>query len=438
MHGLFHGRFARLVARFAPFLVIVTSVTAQIERRATNPTIGKAAITRTHPHRALVEGLSVPLQDLRVTDLQGRDISDAVAARMENGKVTLDLGQPSAVVLKPKTVQTISVLNTEKIVLPGGAVVPMTASGTSTGTALAKAIWFRLTFTASPVPAPWDEKENSYLTRLTFGLKRPDGAPPTLSLDQPVIIKLGYKGFVAPETAMISLDAPGLENEKTIDLHFTPQSTQPTVLVRSSITDVDLQLSALPRLILFPDRDTIVGLGLDTATVTVTNVQPDGRSTPVTRVTPVNVTIEGGARFEPAAVSLSAEEATTRFSVRSSGLRALTIRANADGITGGTTIRQSFPVGPLLATLIGGALGGFSRRFMKGARRSSNQRRLTEGVVVGLVVFVAGVLGVGYLNLPAAIVSTEAGAFLTGTLGGFAGVSALEILTRRNARSAEA
>jgi hypothetical protein len=335
-------------------------------------------------------------------------------------------------------VQTISVSDNRRIVLPGGAVVPIAPSDGTTGTALAKAMWFRLTFSASPSPAPWDDKEGSYLTRLTFGLKRPDGAPASLALDQPVIIKLGYKGLIAPETAMISLDAPGLENEKTIDLRFTPQSPEPTLLVRSSLVDVDLALTALPRLTLFPDRDSIIGLGLDVATVTVTNVQPDGRSAPVERVTPVHLTVEGGARPEPTAVSLSPGEASTRFNVRSSGLRALTIRANADGVVGATIIRQSFPVGPLAAALAGGALGGFARRFVKGARRSSNGRRITEGLAVALVVFVAGVLGVGYLNLPAAIVSTEAGAFLTAALGGFAGVSVLESLTKKNVRTAEA
>jgi len=55
-------------------------------------------------------------------------------------------------------------------------------------------------------------------------------------------------------------------------------------------------------------------------------------------------------------------------------------------------------------------------------------RRVFEGVIAGLVAFVAGVLGVGYLHLPPPIVATEAGAFLVSALAGFAGVSVLETL----------
>ncbi|MBE2214239.1 MAG: hypothetical protein IAE82_10245, partial [Opitutaceae bacterium] len=70
----------------------------------------------------------------------------------------------------------------------------------------------------------------------------------------------------------------------------------------------------------------------------------------------------------------------------------------------------------------------FARRFVRGARRRSAGRQVIEGVVVGLVAFVAGVLGVGLLDLPPVIVATVAGAFLTAVLAGFAGVVVLERL----------
>jgi UDP-N-acetyl-D-mannosaminuronate dehydrogenase len=54
-----------------------------------------------------------------------------------------------------------------------------------------------------------------------------------------------------------------------------------------------------------------------------------------------------------------------------------------------------------------------------------------EGTVVGLVAFVAAVLGVGYLHLPAAIAATEAGAFLTSVLCGFVGVAVFTALIDR-------
>ncbi|HTO03957.1 MAG TPA: hypothetical protein VL069_09660 [Opitutus sp.] len=436
MRAFFSFRLARTFSRFISLLALAATAVAQDTPRRTAAQM-ETAVTRVAPRRAIVEGLAEPVQNLRLMDLQGRDISGQVEARVENGKVTLNLAQPSAVVVKSKNVQTLVVPPEGKIVLPGGALVPLSASTGTTGE-LPKAIWFRLTFAASPMPAPWDEEEGTYLTLLTFGLKRPDSAPPTLSLDQPVIVKLAYQGLVAPEIAMISLDAPGLENEKTIPLRFTPQSEKPTLLVRSSISDVNLELTAVPRLALFPERDAFLGLGLDTVALTVTNIQPDGRSAAVQRSTPVNVTVEGGARVETSDISFEPGESTSRFTLRSAGLGAVKIRANADGRSGTAMVRQTFPLGPLAAALIGGALGGFARRFVKGARRTSNRRRLLEGVVVGVIVFVAGILGVGYLHLPPALVATEAGAFLTAALGGFVGVSVLELMAKKNTKTASA
>jgi uncharacterized membrane protein len=107
-------------------------------------------------------------------------------------------------------------------------------------------------------------------------------------------------------------------------------------------------------------------------------------------------------------------------------------------LTGITELNQRFPVGPLVATLVGGALGGLARRWVKGkARKRTPLRYMLEGIVVGLVAFVAAVLGVGYLNLPAAIAATEAGAFLTSVLCGFVGVAVLTSLTDRMKISSE-
>jgi hypothetical protein len=235
---------------------------------------------------------------------------------------------------------------------------------------------------------------------------------------------------------MISIEAAGLENEKTVPLHFIPQSAKPTVLVRSSISEVNMELTALPRLVLQPDRSRILGLGLDEAIIAITRVEPDGRNSPVARDTPVTVTVEGRARVDPTPLLLASDNATTRLILRSSGLGTITIRASADGVGGATTMRQTFPVLPLIAACIGGALGGFARRYVKGARRKANGRRIIEGIVVSTVLFVAGVLGVGYLNLPQSIVGTEAGAFLTGALAGFLGVTAFELIAKKNSSPA--
>jgi len=435
MHVFPNKRLSRFFVGASIAAALASLVSAQTDqKKETDPAALRATGVRSTPRRAVIEGLTQPAHELRITDLAGRDISAEVEPRTESGKVSLNLAQSSPIVIKPKAIPTMTVPLRGRVTLPGGAIIPL--SGSEAVGEKNQATWFRLTFGASPVPASWDDKTSSYLTELTFGLQRPAGAPANLSLGQPVIVKLGFQGLVATETTLISIEAAGLENEKTVPLHFIPQSAKPTVLVRSSISEVNLELSALPRLVLQPERSWILGLGLDEAIVAITRVEPDGRNSPVAQDTPVAVTVEGRARIDSTPLMMKAGAATTRLTLRSSGLGSITIRATADGVGGATTLRQTFPALPLGAACIGGALGGFARRYVKGARRKTSGRRVVEGVVVSAVLFVAGVLGVGYLNLPQSIVGTEAGAFLTGALAGFLGVTAFELIAKKNSSPA--
>lgn len=407
-------------------LSLAASAWAQVDRTAA----ATALSPRLAERRAVVEGLTVPLQNLKVTDMAGRDLSNEVQPRNERGAVTMNLAINAPIVLKPREIGTVVLKDNARLVLPGGVIMP-----SPNGAPADKPVWFRLTLTPSPAPAPWDPLLRSYVTRLTFGLQRPAGAPSSLTLDQPVMVKVDYQGLSAAEPTSVVIEAPGLENEKTVELRFTPLTAAPTLLVRSSISDVNLQLTALPRLEVQPARDTMLGFGLDQMNVTVARVSPDGRNQPVTASTPLVVEVTGRAQTEGGPFVLNPGEASTQLALRSAGLGPVTIRATSDGVSGAVTVQQRFPTGPLVAVLIGGALGGYARRFVKGARRSLIGRRIAEGVVVATIAFVAGVLGVGHLNLPAAIVATEAGAFLTGALAAFAGVTVLETLTKKKTAS---
>ncbi len=429
----------RIVLRARPafagvlLFALALAAPAQPDRTAILTSPVSSTLTRAVERRAIVEGLTEPIQNLKVTDLAGRDIAAEVEPRTDRGVVTMNLGVQKPIVLKPRTIGTVVLKANERLVLPGGVIVPHAPQPEGGGAV--KPAWFRLTLASSPMPAPWDPQLGRYVTRLTFGLRRPDTVPSTLNLAEPVIVKIDYQGLTATETATVTIEAPGLENEKTVDLHFTPLTAKPTLLVRSSISDVNLELTALPRLDVKPARNTVLGLGLDTVAVAVTQVLPDGRNQPVARDTAVVIEVSGRAQVDDGPLSLRAGEAGTRMQVRSAGLGPIVVRATADGVTGLATVQQRFPTGPLVAALVGGALGGLARRFVKGARRSLTQRRIVEGLVVATIAFVAAVLGVGYLGLPPAIVATEAGAFLTGALTAFAGVSVLETLSKKTART---
>ena len=203
MFASFRRRCLRLVAWCGIGVWLACLASGQTRPKPAETTALRTTDGRTSPRRAIVNGLTLPVHELRITDLAGQDISAQVDAKSVDGKLSVDIAQPSAVVLKPKDISTMAVPTHGKLTLPGGAVVPLT--GPDTAGVLNKAQWFRLTFAASPMPASWDEKAGSYLTQLTFGLQRPADAPASLTLGQPVVVKLGYQGLTAPETTMISL-----------------------------------------------------------------------------------------------------------------------------------------------------------------------------------------------------------------------------------------
>src|SRR5438552_2351609 len=104
MHAFSSRRAARSLVRSCVLCVLVSIASAHADPRATVVIPAeKPTATRPVERRAVIEGLTEPLQNLRITDLNGRDISAQVRARTEAGKVSLDLAQPSAVVLRSKT-----------------------------------------------------------------------------------------------------------------------------------------------------------------------------------------------------------------------------------------------------------------------------------------------------------------------------------------------
>ena len=375
--------------------------------------------------RVVVEGWSRALADTKITDLTGRDISAVLAPQTEGHGVSVALAT-EPFVMKPRAIHTVALSDPGGTVLPGGLVLPLVPAPDRGGAATAA--WFRLAVSASPRPAPWQEAAGDYVTLVKFAVRLSEGAPATLHLPQPVEVSLDFDGMTAPAIAPFTLTDIGLAHEKSVELHFRPSALQAKLRIRSTITDSDVLIEALPRLELRPERTAVLGFGLETVAVAVERLRPQGDPDAVPAATPVDVQVHGTARLTADEVIIPAGTARAEFRIRSAGLGPLGVRATVGGLTATATVNQRFPFGPLLAALLGGALGGFARRWMKGARKNAAARHTLEGTVVGLVAFVAAVLGVGYLNLPAAIAATEAGAFLTGALCGFAGVMVLSKL----------
>lgn len=377
----------------------------------------------------LLERRDLDASEVTITDLEGRVIiRESLAPRPEIEAATIESSSrlDAQFIVREPGIQSMRLVP-ESIDLPSGVAVPRPAesgSGATDG-------WFHPRLTASPTPAIWDETLRRYRMRLSLGL-RSENLPADASLEQPITVQFGFRGLVAEPIEAIRLEQAGTEHEIHLDFHFLPTAAQPVLELRSAITDIDFQLEAMPRIELRPVRDAMVGLGLDEVQVRVLRLAPHGA--PDNTLDRLSATIEviaGSAVPEPADLIFLEGEAQTHFTLRSRGLDDATIRVTAGAHSATHTIQQGFPTGPLVAALLGGIVGGFSRRFARNADGGSTSARIAEGLAVAVVAYVAGVLGVGYLGLPSAVVATEAGAFLTGALTGFVGVTVIEALSKR-------
>jgi len=382
--------------------------------------------------RQIIERSDFEGLDVTIRDFEGRTLTrDALTPRLQNdGSYSLgDQARPvTQVIVRPA--ETVSLnLTREPIDLPGGvAVTRVDDAGSSVSEG-----WFQPTLEASPTPAVWEDELNRYKMRLSLGL-RGDNLPENAALQQPVTVRFGFRGLIAEPFEAVTLLRAGIEHEKHFDFLFLPTTEQPILELRSAITDIDFPLNAMPRIELRPVRDSMTGLGLDEVIVRVLRLKPDGsKATTADRQTVTVEVTSGTAVPNPSTISLEGGEG--QFVLRSRGLEDATLRVTAGPLSDTLTIRQQWPIGPVLAALIGGALGGYSRRFRKRTTSASSSARIAEGLVVAVIAYVAGVLGVGYLALPVFVVSTEAGAFLTGALTGFAGVTVIEALSKRLTRS---
>lgn len=438
------------VRRITPEINRIHALSAR--ELVTQPPVTAHLVTTRETAALNVAPLRGSLQDWKLTDLEGRDVSAQLAPRQEGARLWVSTADAAPFAIKPKEIQTMPVEKGVVMRLPGGIVTPTTRPRPTTDptdpvpTAPGRDVldWLRLTFLASPTPAVWNDAEQLYATDITLGLdKSGNGSDAASTLPRPVTVRMSFEGLVGENPPEVSIGGPGLQNEQSFTLRFRPTTERPILRVRSTISDVDLELAALRRLALSASRTELLGFGLGTASITVEELEPHGARVQLDAPLPLSVSVEGSAQVEPAVPVLTVGPATGTFLVRSAGLGPVPVTARIGDLSATILLEQRFPTGPLLAVLLGGALGGFARRFVKRdpGRKPQVGRWILEGLTVGVVAFVAGVLGVGYLELPPAIVATEAGAFLTGVLSGFVGIVVLErlagLLGKQNPPAAE-
>lgn len=358
---------------------------------------------------------------MEITDLKGRVLEQSISPDATN--IRLNVAETATFIARPRELVTLD-LTARRTALPGGLIQPDRSTSAGKG----ESVWFRPTANASPVPAVWDQAQERYRTHLLLGLQTSD-SDRNMQPEQPVVLRIGFRGMDAEPVGPVKLEKAGVEHDRRVLLSFRPTKDRPVVEVRSDLGRYDLNLEVVPRLEVRPDSDSMDGLGLGTLGVVVVRHGRGGDESPVAEATEVFVETSGAKKMTDR-VSIPADRASARFQIRSSGLGIAQVRASAGGLEGKASVQQNFPYLPVTFAVLGGAIGGFCRRFQRKAPRSSDLMRILEGVLVAIVGYAISVLGIMQLGIPPALAATEAGAFVTGVVAGFVGVSVIEALTR--------
>jgi len=251
----------------------IRAAVATTTRLATDTmaTITKKELIR--DQRFVLKGWKSDLKDTRVIDLAGNDISALLAPKSENGAVTM-AQSIRPFVMKSRVPQAVALNGQNDTVLPGGMIMALAPQAEHGGPV--KAIWFRLFCSISPRPAPWDANDGSYVTEIKFTVRPTDDSPASVNLPHPVTVSLEFDGMTAKDIPTFTIEQAGLEHQKIIPLRFRPSTMQPKLMVRSTISDSDLTIEALPRLELRPARNVLLGFGLETVAIAVAPVRADG------------------------------------------------------------------------------------------------------------------------------------------------------------------
>lgn len=357
------------------------------------------------------------------TDLSGA----SVPVQADGDTISVDPAPGQWVVVKPAEIPLENMRRGLQW-LPGVCVVAPAGGG-------AKTVFS--TYADFPVvPVVWDTQADAYRFLGHIGIARDGDAQTGGPIGRNATVKMNFVGVSGVAPVEVEVSTLGIDGETKVECTFVRTDVpNPTLVVRSSLSaEQPYALDVQPRVELTPRRNPILGLGLEEIVVVAECVQAHGAPVALSAASPITVACSSGREDGVDGLRVSSAEPQAVFRFRSTWIGpariVATVRTPSGAVLGSVSIQQDMPWAQLLTAVAGGALGGFTRRFIRGARKRQAQRRVLEGAIVGLVAFLAGVLGVGFFSIPSVIVATIAGAFLTGIFAGFTGVSLLEKLSR--------
>ena len=341
-------------------------------------------------------------------------------------------------VAESATVVTNAASKTKRVVLPMKVGVTVDGAGPNDPAVIRFGEVF---IEALQSPLRWSDAARAYVTTLAVGLDFPEH-PEIGQLPVPVTFTLiGRNAAASKNEVFVRKAGPPYEQ---VQLTVSDARAEASVVARHPLVkdkpltlDCAIELGALT---VDLKESTIAGFGLGSTPLTVRRLAKD--QTEIADTTSLEVVLslstDSKGKLESGMLTIPANASKVETELRSVGVGEAVILASVGGVTGKSNIvKYYFPIGLMVATLLGGPLGGAGRymrqRKTKTAKTSAG-RWVLEGTLCGVLIVAAALAGIVIFALPPMLLATELGVFLTAALAGYGGAPILDKLMNRFAK----
>jgi hypothetical protein len=408
-----------------------TSKAAAIARPNVTTGILSAKTEHVAPNRAAITIATKPDAKLRLLDAAGKEVA---VARTTDGTIKAEVDPQRGYQLTPPPQERRS-LPKEGLQFPVRYVTMKQTSPSSVATNLGG-----LFLRPAIVPLTWNDQTHAYATDIFVGYEFEDGAERPLAAPKTVtFFAEGSNARIKEDT--VTIERSGGSGYKRVVLstgqlegetHFTARAS-PTDELKASVA-IQREPGALQ--LSLPSTE-LPAFGVGSATLTVTLLGRDGFPFAASR--PVDIQLSSRRLRQPPVISIDQGKSTATADIRTTGSGTDEVIATSGAFRAALPIKLVFPIAPIVAALVGGALGGSARYLRnKGKRQSLLVRRVIEGMLVGLILVAATWAGLVSVDVSTGILGTPFGAFVLGALSGYLGCVVLDQVAKKTFGGAKA
>jgi hypothetical protein len=395
--------FSTLLSGFTLTLLAFFSISLNAQPKRVNPAIFRNYIK--------------PNSNVTVKTVAAQEVRRSTTTSLDNivvpdsGKVVVLNPEKRITRLDAASLQKYTSITEGKLPNKDVEVIPETHLEVATGEAIA----YRILFTMKQ-PLSFDANSNSYKGKIGFLLM--SDSDNTAPVKEPVKIEVRSDKTKSIVPDKVSIDHLSIEST---DVDIVAENVADSISVRvSTVSNPEGYVTFLkvePVLEISSNRKTLQGLGIEE--------------------TEIEVRLKGSSSADSAKVVFSPEKGTITPSsinvkyrepaivtLRSQGLGNSKITASTSSLNSNSLdFAFNFPWPFLLASVIGGLLGGFVKFLSSDKRKSSVQKIVIGGILTGLIVAAAYYgLGISVIGIKISALVNELAVFALSALGAIVGI----------------